>query len=116
VAWNNDEGTGTACHEIKNNAGYVSAVSGTAWSPSKQSGGTAAISKCGPPFRKQYEDDAENPLPSVGLFGTGILDTDGVLTATVVTFPQAIEIGRNNPVRILETDGSFSLILHGFTE
>jgi len=116
VAWNNDEGTGTACHEIKNNAGYVSAVSGTAWSPSKQSGGTAAISKCGPPFRKQYEDDADNPLPAVGVFQTGIETATGAFQPVAVTFPQAIEIGRNNPVRILETDGAFSLILHGFTE
>lgn len=115
VAWNNDEGTGATCYDIKNDDGYKSTVSGTAWSPSKQSGGTAAVKKCGPPFRKQDEDDADNPLPAVGLFGTGILTTAGVMNAISVTFPQAIEIGRNNPVRILETNGAFSLILFGFT-
>ncbi len=115
VAWNNDEGTGVLCYEIKNNDGYKSTVSGTAWSPSKQSGGTAAVSKCGPPFRREDEDDAVNPLPTVGLFGTAKETATGVLQAVAVTFPQAIEIGRNNPVRILETDGAFSLILHGFT-
>ena len=112
LAWNNDEGTGSLCYEIKNNADYVSTVSGTAWSPSKQSGGTAAVKKCGPPFRKQYEDDADNPLSSVGQFATGESSTP---SPVVVTFPQAIEIGRNNPVRILETDKNWSLILHGFT-
>lgn len=115
LAWNNDEGTGTFCYEVKNNDGYKATVSGTAWSPSKQSGGTAAVNKCGPPFRKQYEDDAKNPLPAVGKFGTAVETATGVLQPIAVTFPQAIKIGRNNPVRILETDGAFSLILHGFT-
>ena len=117
LAWNNDEGTGNYCYEVKNNAGYVSTVANTAWSPSKQSGGTAAVKKCGPPFRKQWEDDADNPLPAVGKFGTATVvgTTDNVIQAKSVTFPQAIEIGRNNPVRILETDGAFSLILFGFT-
>lgn len=115
LAWNNDAGTGSLCYDIKNNDGYKATVSGTAWSPSKQSGGTAAVNKCGPPFRKQYEDDADNPLPAVGLFGTAVETATGVLQPVAVTFPQAIEIGRNNPVRILETNGAFSLILHGFT-
>jgi hypothetical protein len=115
LAWNNDEGTGTLCYDIKNNDGYKSTVSGTAWSPSKQSGGTAAVNKCGPPFRKDGEGDADNPLPTIGLFGTAKESGTGVLQPVVVTFPQAIEIGRNNPVRILETDGQFNLILHGFT-
>ena len=115
LAWNNDEGTGTTCFDVKNNDGYKSTVSGTTWSPSKQSAATAAVKKCGPPFRKQYEDDAKNPLPAVGQFGTAITAADGVIQGIAVSFPQAIEIGRNNPVRILETDGAFSLILHGFT-
>ena len=117
LAWNNDEGTGTLCYDIKNVDGYKATVSGTAWSPSKQSGATSTVKKCGPPFRKQYEDDADNPLPAVGLFQTATVigATDNVIQGVAVTFPQAIEIGRNNPVRILETDGTFSLILHGFT-
>ena len=73
------------------------------------------ISKCGPPFRRANEDDADNPLSAVGLFGTAVETATGVLQPIAVTFPQAIEIGRNNPVRILETNGAFSLILHGFT-
>ena len=115
LAWNNDEGVNNYCYDIKNVEVYKATVSGTAWSPSKQSGGTAAMKKCGPPFRKANEDDANNPLPAVGLFGTGVLVTDGVMNAISVTFPQAIEIGRNNPVRIEETNGDFSLILFGFT-
>lgn len=115
LAWNNDEGTGSLCYEIKNNDGYKSTVSGTAWSPSKQSGGTAAIKKCGPPFYKKNEDDAVNPLSTVGLFATAVETATGVLQPVMATFPQAIKIGRNNPVRILETDGAFSLILFGFT-
>ena len=115
LAWNNDEGTGTLCYEITNEDGYKSTVNGTAWSPSKQSGSTAAIKKCGPPFYKRNEDDAIEPLPSVGLFATAVETATGVLQPVMATFPQAIKIGRNQPVRILETDGAFSLILFGFT-
>lgn len=116
LAWNNDEGTGVLCYDIKNNSAYVATVTAGSWSPTKQSGGTAAVKKCGPPFRRKGEDDAINPLPTVGFFGTGVqAGTDGVWSVIAVTFPQAIEIGRNNPVRILETNGEFSLILHGFT-
>lgn len=117
AAWNNDEGTGTICYDILNADGVKVTVSGTAWSPSKQSGATAEILKCGPPFRKLGEDDADNPLPAVGLFNTATVIGTGenVIQATAGSFPQAIEIGRNNPVRILETNGAFTLILHGFT-
>jgi len=115
LAWNNDEGTGSTCYEIGNNDGYKSTLSGVDWSPSKQSGATAAIKKCGPPFRKLGENDADDPLPSVGFFSTGIVAAAGVMQPVSVVFPEAIKIGRNNPVRILETDGSFSLILFGFT-
>jgi len=115
LAWNNDEGVGTACYCIQNTDAYKAALSNVTWSPTKQSGATAAIKKCGPPFDIPHEDDADDPLPTVGLFGTGLLTTDGVMSAVGATFPQAIRIGRNNPVRILETDGAFSLILFGNT-
>lgn len=115
LAWNNDAGIGATSYEIKNQTAYAATGSGTDWSPTKQSGGTAAVNKCGPPFRSKGEGDAVNPLPTVGFFGTGLLNSQGVMSAIAVTFPQAIEIGRNNPVRILETNGNFSLILHGFT-
>ena len=115
AAWNNDEGTGTLCYDILNNDTVKSTLSAELWSPRKQSGATAAVKKCGPPFRKQYEDDAENPLPTIGPFETGVMTTSGIYKAISVTFPQAIEIGRNNPVRILETNGQFSLFLFGMT-
>ena len=115
AAWNNDEGVGQVCYDILNNDSVKAALSVELWSPTKQSGATAAVKKCGPPFRKQYEDDAENPLPTIGPFETGIMTTSGIYKAISVTFPQAIEIGRNNPVRILETNGQFSLFLFGMT-
>ena len=116
VGYNNDEGSGNYCYDIKNVDANKSTASGHAWSPTKQSGGTAAIPRCGPPFRQAEENDAVNPLPALGLFGTAKESATGVLQAVAVTFPQAIEIGRNNPVRILEaTTGQYTLLLHGFT-
>jgi len=118
LAWNNDEGTGTICYNIQNTAANLANLTTVTWSPSKQAGATAAIEKCGPPFRKQYENDADNPLPSIGLFKTATVIGTGenVIQPVAVSFPEAIEIGRNNPVRILEpTTGTFDLILHGFT-
>jgi len=116
AAWNNDEGTGTLCYSINNTDGLKVTIAGNAiWSPRKQSGSTAAVNKCGPPFEKVGEDDAEDPLPTLGLFGTGVLTTSGVMSSIQRSFPQAIRIGGNNPVRILETDGAFSLLLFGLT-
>jgi len=117
AAWNNDEGTGTLCYDILNNDTVKATINAELWSPRKQAGATAAVKKCGPPFRKADESDADDPLPTVGLFNTATVvgTTDNVIQATTVTFPQAIKIGRNNPVRILETNGAFSLILFGFT-
>jgi hypothetical protein len=118
LAWNNDEGTGTLCYDVKNNDGYKATVSGTEWVPSKQSGGTAAITIMGPPFgvlnEKTFVVDGEQ-LEAVGKFGTGKLSTNGIWSPVVATFPQAIKIGRDNPVRILETNGAFTLKLFGFT-
>ena len=116
LAWNNDEGVGSTCYCIQNDDDCKAALSSVTWSPSKQSGATAAIKKCGPPFEKANEDDADDPLPTVGLFGTGVVTSAGNMSAISATFPQAIRIGKNNPVRILETDGDFSLLLFGRTE
>jgi len=116
AGYNNDEGVGTACYNILSPTTGLVALSGATWSPSVQDGSTAAIKKCGPPFETVGEDDADNPLGYVGNFGTGILNTEGWTSAICATFPQAIRIGKNNPVRILETDGAFSLILFGYTE
>ncbi len=115
AAWNNDEGVGTACYDILNNDAAKAALDTALWSPRKQSGATSAVKKCGPPFRKLNEGEADNPLPTVGPFRTAVETATGVLQPISVTFPQAIEIGRNNPVRILETNGQFSLTLFGFT-
>jgi len=115
AAWNNDEGVGTACYDILNNDSAKAALSVELWSPTKQSGATAAVEKCGPPFPKKSEGNSEDPLPTVGFFSTGVAAAAGVMQPVCVTFPQAIQIGRDNPVRILETDGGFGLILFGHT-
>jgi hypothetical protein len=115
LAWNNDEGTGTVCYSITNDDGYKSTISGATWSPAKQSASTAAQNRCGPPFEKKGEKDADEPLGTLGPFVCGVLTTSGVVAPVSITFPEAIKIGRGNPVRILETDGTTSLMLFGRT-
>jgi len=109
VGFNTDEGIGTACHDVLNDASNVVTLSGPSWAPSKRNGSTDAVTVNGVPFK---ESDSLQALPKIL---TGGLNTNGVMGNTAVTFPQAIKIGRNNPLRILETDGAFSLILFGFT-
>ena len=118
AAWNNDEGTGAVCYDILNDDGVKSTVSGTEWSPAKQSGATAALTRCGPPFESvaELKKDTDNPLGAVGFFGTGVLTTSGNMNQVHCTFAEAINCGAGNPVRILETNGAFSLILFGRTE
>jgi hypothetical protein len=116
VGFNNDEGTGTICYDILGDDNNKATVSGTAWTPAKQSGSTAAMTTCGPPFASARETTPEDPLEAVGKFGTGVLSTNGVFSPVVVTFPHAIKIGNANPLRILETNGSFSLVVFGYTD
>ena len=116
AGFNNDEGVGTACYNILSPTTGLVALSGATWSPSKQDGSTAAQTRCGPPFETKGENVAVDQIGYVGKFGTGILTTSGNMNTVCNTFPQAIRIGKNNPVRILETDGAFSLILFGYTE
>jgi len=119
AGFNNDEGTGTACYNILSPTTGLVALSGTEWAPYKQDGSTAAVTIMGPPFEsleeKSIHSDGEQ-LPAVGKFGTGKLSTNGIWSPVVATFPQAIKIGRDNPVRILETNGAFTLKLFGFTD
>ena len=106
VGFNTDEGIGTACHDIKNDASNVVTLSGTAWVPSRQNGATAEINEAGVPFSLQ------DMMRSVGKFQCGIGTNFG---GVPVTFPHPIKIGRNNPLSILETDGAFDLIIFGYT-
>jgi len=110
VGFNTDEGSGTACHDVLNDANNVVTLSGVSWAPSKRNGSTDAVTVNGVPLR---ESDSLQALPQIM---TGDLNTNGVMGNTAVTFPHAIKIGRNNPLRILETDGAFSLVLFGYTE
>ena len=117
--WNNDEGTGTACYNILSATSVLSTVSGTQWTPAKQVNSTAALTFNGPPFETLVEKGLNptkaEPLEAVGKFGTGVVSTNGMYSPVVATFPQAIKIGRDNPLRILETNGAFTLKIFGYT-
>jgi len=115
-AFNLDEGVGTSAHDVKNDTGNVGTITNQSWTPFKQNAAAAAVSVQGAPFEETTVALDIEPLDAMGKFWTGLESATGVHMNTVVTFPHAIKIGRNNPLRILETDGTADLILFGYTD
>lgn len=112
VGFNTDEGSGSSCHDIKNDASNVGTLSGTAWVPSRQNAATAEINEAGVPFSTQ------DMMRAVGKFrcgggGAGATAVDEV--GVFIKFPHPVKIGRNCPLNILETIGGFDLIVFGYT-
>ncbi len=112
AAWNINEGVGTVCYNAKTEA-ITSTLTGTPlWSPRKAHAHDSIVRNetCGVPF------DVDNTLGSVGQFKTGEQVAAGVTVPYSVNFNPAIRIGVNNILSILETDGTFDIVINGYTE
>ncbi len=55
-------------------------------------------------------------LKELGVISCQTLTTTGGSSGVAYTFPHAIKIGRNAPIRLLETDGTWHLLLFGYTD
>lgn len=106
AGFNTDEGVGTSCHDIKNDAAKVGTITNTSWAPSRQNGATAEVNVDGVPINEQ------DMTVAVGKFHCGVGAAFG---GVPIIFPHPIKIGRNCPLSILETNGGFGLIVFGYT-
>lgn len=110
VGYNTDEGIGAPSYDILDKVANVIALNTVAWSPSRQSGATAEVNVMGVPFGSGTWD----MMRAVGKFHCG--GADHLQKGDVfVKFPHPVRIGRNCPLIILETIGSYNLVLFGFT-
>ncbi len=55
-------------------------------------------------------------LKEIGVISCLTITTTGASTGVAFTFPHAIKIGRNAPIRLIETDGAWHLLLFGYTD
>lgn len=95
AAWNIDEGTGATVYDL------VGSNDGTIANAAWEDGIGLPIDS--------------DTLPQVGKFNTGIISTNGGINGVQMSFPEAIKVGRNAPIRIVETDGAFDLVVFGYT-
>lgn len=116
AAWNLDEGIGTVGYDVFGNSN-ISMTGTPVWCPHKAAAPEPKDETCGAPFDSDDTLDAIGKfITTVGVVGAGpATEYAYAVHSNIVNFPHAIKIGRNNPLRILETDGQWDLILFGFT-